>query len=214
MLASRCPVYEMGLDAGSSLPYFQQSFLGLIDDEEATRLVRSSLAVFRKSAAFPENEPLVAPLMEWYGGHPFLLDRVAELLVDVAGMLPRGQMVGTLYLPLLRLRLAAAYGRLLFDSQWRVVECNDGSIDAPNAGLLRRRPRFNELSSAQVEPMNWLMVQGLVGIDGQGYRLFLLLFAEYLALKLQVDTSATLVTQPGQDAVHALVERESHCFTP
>lgn len=212
LLASRAPLHELGLEMDSSLPYFQQSFLGLIDGEEATRVVRADLAVF------PESEALVTPLVEWCSGHPFLLDRVAELLLDVAEMLPGRQMLGALHLPLLRLRLAAAYGRLLFDSQWRVVECKDDPSERPIAGLLRqllrRGLRFDELSPAQVQPMNWLLVQGLVGIDGQGYRLFSPLLAEYLALKWQVDVAAAPINEPGPDALHALVERESHRFTP
>lgn len=62
--------------------------------------------------------------------------------------------------------------------------------------------------------MNWLLVQGMVGIDGQGYRLFSPLLADYLALKLQMDPAETPVSTPGQGTVHALVERESHRFTP
>ncbi len=212
LLASRLPVHELGLDGGLPLPYFQQSFLGLIDGEEATRVVAASLS------PFPESETLVAPLVEWCGGHPFLLDRVAELLLDVAGMLPVGQGLGTIHLPLLRLRLAAAYGRLLFDRQWQAVECRSDSTDNPIAALLHqmiRRPiRFDELSPAQMEPMNWLLVQGMVGIDGQGYRLFSPLLADYLALKLQVDTPVTRAVAPDTGNVHALVERESHRFTP
>ncbi len=212
LLASRMPVHELGLVGGLSLPYFQQSFLGLIDGEEATRVVAASLS------PFPESEALVASLVEWCGGHPFLLDRVTELLLDVAGMLPVGQGLGTVHLPLLRLRLAAAYGRLLFDRQWQAVECRNERDDNPIAALLHqmiRRPiRFDELSPAQMEPMNWLLVQGLVGIDGQGYRLFSPLLADYLALKLQVDPADTPVSMPSQGTVHALVERESHRFTP
>lgn len=212
LLASRSPLYDLGLDGASSLPYFQQSFLGLIDGEEATRVVAASLS------AFPESEALVTSLVEWCGGHPFLLDRVAELLLDVAGMLPAGQAPGTIYLPLLRLRLAAAYARLLFDRQWQAVECRSGSADNPIPALLHqmiRRPvRFDELSPAQMEPMNWLLVQGMVGIDSQGYRLFSPLLADYLALKLQVDTPVTRAIEPEMGNVHALVERESHRFTP
>ena len=167
LLASRTPVHELGLEMDSSLPYFQQSFLGLIDGEEATRVLRADLAVF------PESEALVTPLVEWCGGHPFLLDRVAELLLDVAGMLPGRQALGALHLPLLRLRLAAAYARLLFDSQWRVVECKVDPSERPIAGLLRqllrRGLRFDELSLAQVQPMNWLLVQGLVMGNGLNF---------------------------------------------
>ena len=217
LLASRVPVYEVGLDGGSSLPYFQQSFLGLIDGEDATRVVAASLS------AFPESQALIPPLVEWCGGHPFLLDRIAELLLDVAGMLPGGQTLGTIHLPLLRLRLAAAYGRLLFDRQWQTVACHDdkeemNKKERPISGLLspllRRGLRFDELSPAQVEPMNWLLVQGIVGIDAQGYRLFSPLLAEHLALKLQVETVDSPVTTSGLGDVHALVERESHRFTP
>lgn len=202
----------MGLDGGSPLPYFQQSFLGLIDSEEAGRLAAASLA------AFPEGEALVTPLVEWCGGHPFLLDRVAELLLDVTGMLPVGQRLGANHLPLLRLRLAAAYGRLLFDRQRQAVECRSDGPDNPIAALLHqmiRRPvRFDELSPAQMEPMNWLLVQGMVGIDSQGYRLFSPLLADYLALKLQVDPAVTRAIEPETGDLHALVERESHRFTP
>ncbi|MBI3959396.1 MAG: helix-turn-helix domain-containing protein [Chloroflexi bacterium] len=214
LLASRRPLYEIGAEGalGSALPYFQQSFLGLIDGEEASRVVSSSLSLH------PESEPLLPALLEWCGGHPFLLDRVAELLLDVAGMLPGGQAIGLAHLPLLRLRLAAAYGRLLFDSQWRVVEGNDDPADRPIAGLLRqllrRGLRFDELSPAQSGPMNWLLVQGLMGIDGHNYRLFSPLLADYLALKLPQDPAAAPVVEPGRGAVHALVERESHRFTP
>lgn|GEM_PF-2574056 len=214
LLASRRPLHEMAdaSGAGVHLPYFPQNFLGLVDGEEATRLIHSALA------AYPAGESLAAPLVEWCGGHPFLLNRVTELLLDVAGLLPAGQPVGTVHLPLLRLRLAAVYGRLLFDSQWRAVECADDSTERPIAGLLhsllRRAVRFDELSPIQTEPMNWLLVQGVVGIDGHNYRLFSPLFQEYLTHKLQVDLTAVPLVQVDQRAAHALVERESHRFTP
>jgi len=212
LLASRCPLYEIGVDFGSTLPYFQQNFLGLLDDAESARIVRGALA------ALPDNEPLLLPLVDWCGGHPFLLAQVAELLADVGGLLPAGVPIGPAHLPLLRLRLAAAYGRLLFDSQWRAIEGRGDSAEKPISGLLgqmlRRGLGFEELTPTQTEPMNWLLVQGLVGIDGHRYRLFSPLLQEYLAMKLSVDTAVVAVTEPDQGAIHALVERESHRFTP
>ncbi len=212
LLASRCPLYALGTDFGSALPYFQQSFLGLVDGEEAARILRDLLA------GVPDHEPLLVSLVEWCGGHPFLLDRMPELLADVAGLLPAGVPIAPTHLPLLRLRLAAAYARLLFDSQWRAIECHDEADGKPIAHLLRQMLRrglgFDELAPAQAEPMHWLLVQGLVGVDGHRYRLFSPLLQEYLATKWQVDAAAAPVVEAGQDAVHALVERESHRFTP
>ena len=218
LLVSRRPVYEIGAEDGlaSGLPYFQQSFLGLIDDEEAQRIIAAALSTY------PESGALADALVEWCGGHPFLLDRVAEVLADVAGMLPGRQPLGPAHLPLLRLRLAAAYGRLLFESQWRAVESSDDPSKKPVAGLLqqllRRGIRFDELSPAQAEAMNWLLVQGLAGIDGHNYRLFSPLLADYLALKQPTEQPITRSIHPnpapGENDAHALVEREAHRFTP
>lgn len=218
LLSSRRPLYEIGMDAGlvAGLPYFQQSFLGLIDEEEAHRIIADALS------AYPEGEPLTAALAEWCGGHPFLLDRLADVLADVAGMLLGRQPLGPAHLPLLRLRLAAAYGRLLFESQWRAVEANDDSDKRPIAGLLqlllRRSLRFDELPPAQAGPMNWLLLQGLVGIDGHSYRLFSPLLADYLALKQPTEQPVSRSIQsspmPSGITTHALVEQEAHRFTP
>lgn len=214
LLACRHPLYEAAAAVGfaSPLPHIQQSFLGLIDGEEAGRVVQAALA------AYPESAAVEAALVEWCGGHPFLLDRVGELLADAAALLPGGQGPGQAHLPLLRLRLAAAYGRPLFDSQWQAVRCGGEAAEAARLPLLRQlllRPiRFGDLTPAQAEPMNWLLVQGLVGVDSQSYRLFSPLFQEYLALKLQVETPAAPRSVADAGAVYALVEREAHRFTP
>lgn len=213
LLASRRPLYEMAADsaAGAAIPYVQQSFLGLIDADESMRVVGAA------TLAHPGSESLTVSVVEWCGGHPFLLDRVSELLADVVGMLPPGQTIGALHAPLLRLRLAAAYGWPLFDRQWQAVVAS-GAQEKPIVAVLRlllcRPLRFDELSPLQVAPMNWLLVQGLVGIDGHSYRIFSPLFQEYLAPKLQVDPPVSTTGVADQDAVHALVKRESHRFTP
>lgn len=214
LLACRHPLHEVTTTIGfsSPLPHIQQTFLGLIDGDEAGRVVQAALA------AFPESAGLAPALVEWCGGHPFLLDRLEELLADVAALLPGGQGPGQAHLPLLRLRLAAAYGRPLFDSQWRAVGCGGEAAEESLLPLLRQlllRPiRFGELAPAQAEPMNWLLVQGLVGVDSHSYRLFSPLFQEYLALKLQVEVAAAPRSVTDAGAVHALIERESHRFTP
>ncbi|MBX3052574.1 MAG: winged helix-turn-helix domain-containing protein [Caldilineaceae bacterium] len=212
LLASRVPLYEIDMDVGGILPCFQQNFLSLIGSEEAERVVRSGLA------ELPDAEPLVAPLLEWCGGHPFLLDRIDDLVADVAGMLTGRGSVSADHLPLLRLRLAAVYGRLLFDSQWRAVDCHDEKGDRPVSDLLRRMLRgplrFDEIAPPQTELMNWLLVQGMAGIAGHSYRLLSPLLQDYLALKLEADPAVSPPVEPDQQAVHALVERESHRFTP
>ena len=214
LLACRHPLHEaaVALGFGSPLPHIQQTFLGLIDGAEAGRVVQAALA------AYPESGGLGPALVEWCGGHPFLLDRVGDLLADVAALLPGGQGPGQAHLPLLRLRLAAAYGRPLFDSQWRAVGCGGESADESRLPLLRQlllRPiRFDEVTPAQAEPMNWLLVQGLVGVDSHSYRLYSPLFQEFLALKLQVDVAAAPRSVADAGAVQALIEREAYRFTP
>jgi len=218
LLVSRRPVYEIGAEDGLApgLPYFQQSFLGLIDDEEARRVIAAALSTY------PESGPLADALAAWCGGHPFLLDRVADVLADVAGMLPGRQPLGPAHLPLLRLRLTAAYGRLLFESQWRAVESSDEPNQRPIAGLLQQLQRrgvpFDELSPNQAEAMNWLLVQGLAGIDSHSYRLFSPLLADFLALKQPAEQPVSRSIHPspatGQRSARALIEQEAHRFTP
>ncbi len=212
VLASRQPLYAgASRELAGAVPYLQQHFLGLIDGEEAARIALSGLG---NSSA---EGQMSGALVEWCGGHPFLLDRLAHLLPDVRGLIG-GQPLGPAHLPLLRMRLVAVYGRQLFDRQWQAVEASSGAEGQPVEALLRlllrRLLRFDELSPVQMEPMHWLLVQGLVAVESHGYRLFSPLLTDYLALRFGAGGASVPASQPETGAVQALVEREAHRFTP
>lgn len=214
VLASAHPLHEWSADNGlhSIAPHFQHSFLGLIDREESRRIIAALLDDQSHSA------PLLDPLLDMCGGHPFLLDRMDELLADVAGLLPGGGPLMPDHLPLVRMRLAATHGQILFGNQWRAVHRADArpgwAVGALLAALVRRPIPLDGLTPAQMGPMNWLLVQGMVRIDGHFYRLFSPLLQEYLALRLEVTPVAEDSVQAAVDSAQALVEREAHRFTP
>lgn len=214
ILASGPPLHELREVAGLSrrIPRFQQHFLGLIDGQESARIIAASLA------EADGETPLTAPLAELCGGHPFLLDRMNELLADVAGLLPGGGPLTPEHLPLVRLRLAATHGQILFDSQWQALEWAEAqpgwAVRDLLAELVRRPLPFDALSPGQMGPMNWLLVQGMVRIDGHCYRLFSPLLREYLTLRLGVTAEARDSLRAAADSTHVLVEREAHRFTP
>jgi DNA-binding winged helix-turn-helix (wHTH) protein len=211
VVASERPLHETNRELASS-PLFNllnQVFLRLIEPEETENLLRIA------TAACTDQEVVVRRLAEWTGGHPFLLSRIEEILLDVDEMLPAEQPIGEAHLPLIRLRLTQDYGQLLFGELWSNLQDLDGNhsaaafklvrdlLDAPLA-LARLQPK-------DARPFYWLLNNGIVRIDRDTCHLFSSLFEEYVSAQLEVITRHQ--SEIAEDA-HTLVEKESQQFTP
>jgi hypothetical protein len=211
LVASERPLHEANRELASS-PLFNllnQVFLRLIEPEEVESLLRMA------TAACEDQEVLVRTLAEWTGGHPFLLSRIEEILLDVDEMLPGEQPISKVHLPLIRLRLTEDYGRLLFGELWSDLQNLDGHHSAAAFRLVRQLLTA-PLSLAHLQPADarafyWLLNNGIVRIAGNTSHLFSPLFKEYVHTQIEQapEPQVEVISDP-----HTLIEKESQQFTP
>ncbi len=213
------PLRELGAPRSrADLDAFRQIFLHLLADQEVERVLRGWLATAQ------EPETLTSSLLQWIGGHPFLLARTADALADAAALLPPGQPLAPEHLPLLRLRLAEEHGRLLFDALWAEMEAAAHS-DASTPGLMELVTRLlqgpvplDALSPDQAQAMNWLLNRAMVRVEGTACQLFSPLWEAYLRERMapqpRFAQPQTVVPETrGLDAQAFLAAHGRH-FTP
>lgn len=213
------PLRELGAPRSRAfLDAFRQIFLHLLADQEVERVLREWLA----TAEQPET--LRSSLLQWIGGHPFLLAHTADALADAAALLPPGQPLAPAHLPLLRLRLAEEHGRLLFDALWAEIEAAARS-DASTPGLMELIARLlqgpvslDALSPDQSQAMNWLLNRAMVRVEGAACRLFSPLWAAYLRERMapqpRLAQPQTVVPETQGLDVQAFLAAYGRHFTP
>jgi hypothetical protein len=153
-------------------------FLTLLDSQAADCWLAGYSAQWPPLA---ESQPVLRQLT---GCHPFLLHKLRDSLEEVQQMLPPGQPLGTLHLPLVRLRLAE-YGRLLFLAQTEALQTAALGDARTLVGQLQKHPvAASAVSAEQLPALNWLINQALVRYyEDEGtvsYALYSSLFAEFL----------------------------------
>jgi hypothetical protein len=188
VVATEQPLQDLDRTVASS-PFFNvmTPLLMKLLSPEAARLWLQAYARER-----PSLQPILGDLAKLTATHPFLLRRLGDSLVEVAGMIPAGEEVGAEHLPLIRLRLAEQ-GRLLFENLWRRLQNPPEQIQRPVLTSLLHQLVAGSVSLDEVRPeeratLNWLINQSMVtccaGGKGLGYDLFSPLFTEYLAERL------------------------------
>ena len=191
VVATRQPLHDIDQELASS-PLFnvlRPLFVGLLEHEAAAAWI----AAYRQD--FPElAEKLTEPLIEITGGHPFLLARLRETLLEVQKMLPAGKRIDRADFALIELRLAE-HGRLLFESLAQTLEAPPERIAGQAVETLLSALTDNPVPVKSITPdqnaaINWLINQAVVVYREQEYRLFTPLFASFLRHRRQTpDTS-------------------------
>jgi len=167
-----------------------QLFIGLLDSAAA----REWIDTYGDSLS-PEIKD---ELFKLAGGHPFLLARINDIIIELQQYAaPETPLAGE-HLPLIKLRLAE-HGRQLFETIWRKLTDETHGIAAPALALaqqLAQTPvRVGGLPAEQVKAMNWLINQAIVRFDQNYYELFSPLFATYLLGKSPAE-AATVPPPP------------------
>lgn len=216
VVASERPLHEANQEMASS-PLFNllnQIFLRLIEPQEMKSVLREV------TAGGADQEVLITQLAEWTGGHPFLLSRIGEILLDVDEMLPGSGRIGAPHLPLIRLRLTEDYGRLLFGELWSALQDQE---DPHAAGALElvRRLLVDPLPLAQIQPQwarsfYWLLNKGIVRIEKDTCHIFSPLFEEDIAARLEQTVPAKVTRSPAviSQNTRSLIEEQVQQFTP
>ncbi len=184
VVATEHPLHDLDRELAAS-PLFNvmtQIFIGLIEPEAALRWA------YAYCEAYPALVPVCDDLLEMTGSHPFLLDRLGDILAEAQTMLAARQQLGPQHLPLIRLRLAE-HGRLLFVTLWRRLQAPPPRIEnrtilALLERLLAAPLPLDEVTPEQFASLNWLINQAIVIYGSRGYQIFSTLFAEFLATRV------------------------------
>lgn len=212
--ASRRPLHELdGERATSSLStLFNQVFLRLVESDVAREFVVDL------TAGCDDREHLVTELVHLSGGHPFLLSRLDAILLDVGEMVAGGQPLSRAHLPLIRLRLAEEYARLIFDAFWRELAGVEGGMDEQIRPLLEQmvtRPiPLDRLQPDHTRAMNWLINRAVVRIRDNAYALFSPLLRDYLLTRLELDGVGVRGISAASLSAREAVDKQVHLFTP
>lgn len=185
VVATEQPLHDLDRDLAAS-PLFNvmtQLFVGLVEQEAACEWLDAY------AEQFPPIEEMRTELLEITGSHPYLLDRIDDILPEIQQMLPPGSTVDADDIfPLIRLRLAE-HGRLLFTTLWRRLQKPPRRTDPQAVMALLQRMIDGPLPMKEVDRryfsiLNWLINNAIITYAGNGYELFSPLFAEFLASRI------------------------------
>jgi hypothetical protein len=188
VVATEDALHDLNQTLASS-PLFNvmhQHFIGLLEPDAAREWLEAYHERTRLADAVREA------LLEMAGGHPFLLARINDTLVELRPLVSNGGPIAEQQLPLIRLRLAE-HGRPLFETIWRKLNDPKGQGQAALPlvrQLIQSSIRINQLPAEQIGTINWLINQAVVTYDKDSYHLFSPLFAKFLCDQLGLDNLA------------------------
>jgi hypothetical protein len=179
VVATEEALHDLNQSLASS-PLFNvmhQHFVGLLEPDAAHDWI----------AAYSERQPLIPAvteaLLKLTGGHPFLLARVNDILLEVQN----GSSIDEQRLPLIRLRLAE-HGRQLFETIWRRLQEGRGQATLPLVKQLIHGPiQIGQMPAEQVAALNWLINQAIVTYDKNCYYLFSPLLGKFLVEQMGLN---------------------------
>ena len=189
VVATEQPLHDLDREVAATALFngMTQLFIGLIEPEAGERWVHSYCR------EHPALAPIADRLLEMTGHHPFLLQRLGDILADAQHMLTRGQQLGPEHLPLIRLRLSE-HGRLLFVTQWQRLQTPPRRVNVREVMTLLERllaapVPIDEVKDEHFSPLNWLINQAIVVYGSSGYRISCALFAEFLGRRIGAGAS-------------------------
>lgn len=185
VVATQQPLHDLDRELAAS-PLFNimtQIFMGLVEADAAREWIHAY------AEQFPSVTSMSDLLLELTGAHPFLLQRIGDIMAEVQQYLPSGQTIDASYSELVRLRLAE-HGRLLFTTQWRKLQAPPPRIPGEAVQIVLARLAQGPLNAAelpreQFATLNWLINQAVVAFGDGGYQLYSPLFTEYLTARLE-----------------------------
>lgn len=192
IVATREPMHDLNQTLAAS-PLFNlmhQHFVGLLEPETAADWV----AAYQERIKW-EN-PVGEALLEMAGGHPFLLARINDTLLEVQPMLPGDTPLSTDHLSLIKLRLAE-HGRSLFEMLWRRLQASPIKSTLPLVEQLIHTPiGIDQIPAEQTTALNWLINYAAVTFTNNRYHLFSPLFQEFLAEQLELEHKIQAIVWP------------------
>ena len=114
MVATAQPLHDLNktLAATPLFNVMHQHFVGLLEPAAARPWIDAYDEQFLLTADVNEN------LLELTGGHPFLLARINDILMEIQPLAANGERINKSHLPVIRLRLAE-HGPRLIEMNWR-----------------------------------------------------------------------------------------------
>lgn len=201
IVATQQPLHDLDRDLAAS-PLFNvmtQIFMGLVDVDAA----RAWIDAYAEQ--YPGILNMTDLLLELTGTHPFLLDRIGDIMSEVAQFFPPDRPFDAAHSDLIHLRLAE-HGRLLFTTQWRKLQATPQRIPETAVQALLARLSLGTLKAADVQrdyfaALNWLINQAVVAFGSRGYQLYSPLFGEFLAAQMGTAVPAESAMIPTVEAV-------------
>ena len=186
IVATEHPLHDLNQTMAAS-PLFNlmhQHFVGLLEPDVAREWVEA----YEQQA--PWTPPVGQALEKMAGGHPFLLARINDILVEIERLLPANTSIDIEQLPLIKLRLAE-HGRPLFELIWRKSnERSDPIALALLKQLISAPLAIDQIPIEQRAALNWLINYAIVAYDGNTCHLFSPLFQEFLAEQMGLEHKA------------------------
>ena len=187
VVATDKPLHDLNKTIAAS-PLFNvmhQHFVGLLEPDAA----RAWVDAYQER--LPLTDEVKTEMLDIVGGHPFLLARINDILMEMQPLVEEGQPLGKERLPLLRLRLTE-HGRRLFEMNWRKFQEPEGQVALPLVKQLAQSPiRIGQVPTEQGMALNWLINQAMVAYGQNHYRLFSPLFAVFLKEQLDLEGPAS-----------------------
>ncbi len=183
VVATAQPLHDLNRTLAAS-PLFNvmhQHFVGLLEPVAAKAWID----------AYDERSPLTpklkGALLEMTGGHPFLLARINDILLEIQPLTQNGDRVNESHLSLFRLRLAE-HGRQLFEMNWRKLGEYREKAAIPLVKELINDPiPIGQVPTEYSVALNWLINQASVTYKHNSYCLFSALYRKFLVEQLGLE---------------------------
>lgn len=185
VVATEQPLHDLDRELAAS-PLFNvmtQLFIGLIDQDSVLNWLQGYASLY------PIVDEVRDELLTVTGAHPYLLYRVSDILAEMQAILTSNAATGSDIFPHIRLRLAE-HGRLLFTTQWRMLQNPPPTISKESVftligDLLNAPLPMSKVARGQMATVNWLLNQAILKVGVDGYQLFSPLLNEFVAARFQ-----------------------------
>ncbi len=211
VVATEAPLHDLNRTIAAS-PLFNvmhQHFIGLLEPNAAKAWIDAYDERVSLSPALKDS------LLELTGGHPFLLARINDILMELQPLALNNTPIDPNHLSLIRLRLNE-HGRQLFEMNWRLLNTeNNPTIQTLIKQLAQKPIPIGDIPTEQVTALNWLINRATVTFNKNEYCLFSPLYTKFLKEQLNlvdaIQQSATPAVPLNQeDILSALPPKEAN----